>query len=356
MAKASLMKESPTIIDQFLQNRILRHIAFWIVVTLATPVLSLAVNQPFLSSLVIKLFYLPTQIIAAYLLIYYQLPKLLYTQKYIRFFGSILLSTYVLATLTHVSEDYALIPLFASTANQCSWYDIFLGFNQGNAFYIIWLYLSPLTMASVKLIKQRFERKQAFAVLQQEKNQAELNLLKAQVHPRFLSNTLKTLYHLSLQQADEAPEVIAKLSDMLDYMLYQSQEDRVALSKEVELIQTFLELETLKHDERMQLSFHPPTHTHQVTVAPLLLLSLVEDAFSYEPEMERAPFDIQIALQVSEKQLTVSISSTQTRHLPNEDSNVTDLEQQLNLLYPQQYQLQREVSTDYYQAQLTLDL
>lgn len=350
------MKESTTIIDQLLQYRSLRHLAFWIVVTLATPVLALAVNQPFLSSLVIKLFYLPTQIIAAYLLIYYQLPKLLYARKYFLFLGSILLSSYVLATLTHLIEDHALIPLFAPTAERCSLYDIFLGFNQSNALYIIWVYLIPLTMASVKLIKQRFERKRAFAVLQQEKNQAEINLLKAQVHPRFLSNTLKTLYHLSLQQADEAPEVIAKLSDMLDYMLYQSQEDRVALSKEVELIQTFLALETLKHGERMQLSFHPPTHTHQVTVAPLLLLSLVEDAFSYESEKKRAPFDIQIALQTSEKQLTVTISSTQIRNLSNDDRNVTDLERQLNLLYPQQYQLKRTESAEHYQAQLTLDL
>ncbi len=350
------MKASPTIIDQFLQNRILRHLAFWVVATLASPLLAIAVNQPFLSSLVIKLFYLPTQIMAAYLLIYYQLPKLLYAQKYIRFFGSILLSTYVLATLTHFLEDYALIPLFASTAEQCSLYDIFFGLKQSNAFYIIWLYLIPLTMASVKLIKQRFERKQAFAVLQHEKNQAEINLLKAQVHPRFLSNTLKTLYHLSLQQADEAPEVIAKLSDMLDYMLYQSQEDRVPLSKEVELIQIFLELETLKHGERMQLSFPPPAHTHQVKVAPLLLLSLIEDAFSYESEKKRVPFDIQIALQASEEQLIVSINSTQIRHLAHGDRNVIDLERQLNLLYPQQYQLEREESADHYHAQLTLDL
>lgn len=350
------MKEPPRIIDQFLQNRMLRHLAFWVVATLASPLLAIALNQPFLSSLVIRLFYLPTQIIAAYLLIYYQLPKLLYAKKYIRFSGSILLSTYVLATLTHVLEDYALIPLFASTTEQCSFHEIFLDLNQSNAFYVIWLYLIPLTMASIKLIKQRFERKQAFAILQQEKAQAELNLLKAQVHPRFLSNTLKTLYHLSLQQADEAPEVIAKLSDMLDYMLYQSQEDRVALSKEVELIQTFLELETLKHGERMQLSFYPPTTSPQMKVAPLLLLSMVEDAFVYEQEKKEAPFGIQIHLQATDQQLTLAINSTQLRGQAEKDNNEVDIQRQLDLLYPQQYRLKREISTDHYQAQLTLDL
>lgn len=349
------MKESTTIIDQLLQQRILRHLAFWVMVTLAYPLLSLAINQPVLPALVSKLFYLPPQIIAAYLLVYYQLPQLLYRKKYLRFVGSVLLSTYILAALSHVLEDHALIPLFAPTEEQCSLYEIF-SLYEPNAIYVIWLCLIPLTMASMKLIKERFERKQAFAILQQEKAQAELNLLKAQVHPRFLSNTLKTLYYLSLQQSDEAPEVIEKLSEILDYMLYQSQADRVALSKEIELVQTFLELETLKHGERMQLSFHPPTSTHRMEVAPLLLLSIIEDAFVYEQEKEQDAFYIQIDLQATDKQLKLAISSTQSRGQSKRDTNEMDIQRQLHLLYPQKHQLKRTESAEHYQAQLTLDL
>lgn len=349
------MKESTTIIDQLLQQRILRHLAFWVVVTLAYPILSLAINQPVLPALVSKLFYLPTQIIAAYLLVYYQLPQLLYRKKYLRFLGSILLSTYILAALSHVLEDHALIPLFAPTEERCSLHEIF-SLDEPNAIYAIWLCLIPVTMASMKLIKERFERKQAFAVLQQEKTQAELNLLKAQVHPRFLSNTLKTLYKLSVQQADEAPEVIEKLSEILDYMLYQSQADRVALGKEIELVQTFLELKILKHGERLQLSFHPPPTIHQKEVAPLLLLSMVEDAFVYEPEKGEAPFCIKIDLQANDQQLKLAIDSTQSRGQAKRDTNEMDIKRQLNLLYPQQHQLIREESADHYHAQLTLDL
>lgn len=350
-----MMGESAVIMDRLWQYRIVRHLGFWLLITLAYPFLSLATNQDFLSALVSKLFYLPPQIIAAYLLVYYQLPQLLYRKKYLHFLGSILLSTYFLAALTHILVDYALIPLFAPTEGQSSLYEIF-SLNEPNAIYVIWLCLVPVTMASMKLIKQRFERKQAFTILQQEKAQAELNLLKAQIHPRFLSNTLKALYNLSLQQADEAPEVIAKLSEILDYMLYQSQTDRVSLDKEIELIQTFLELETLKYGERMQLSFQSPTTIHQLKVAPFLLLSMVEDAFVYQQEKGDALFHIQIDLQTNDQQLTLIINSTQSRGQFTVENNEIDIRRQLNLLYPQQHQLKREESADHYHAQLTLDL
>lgn len=343
-----------TAMTRLLSNRWASHTLFWLGILLSYPILSLGMEQSFAEALIIKLFYLPTQMIAAYLLVYYQLPKLLYTGKIVAFLSSLLVSFYVLSTLTHGIIDHLLIPNFAPAAERTSWRDIFLRFQQIDAFYVIWVYWVPLTFASLKLIKQSFERKAAIQELEKEKIQVELDTLQSQLHPRFLSNTLKTIHRLSVAQSDAAPELIASLSDMLDYMLYQTQSKQVSLAQEVEILQTFFEIETLRQNGNMRLHLTWPEEVNGAQIKPLLLFSMVENALVQEDRSKQEDFEFKFQMDYRDQELSVAINSTQVRS--NYGKEPSALQQQLNWFYPDRHQLDWKVEPNRLYATLNVQL
>lgn len=348
------MESQPTKIASLLGNRLVRHGLFWLVIILSYPIASLAMQQSFLSALIVKLFYLPTQIVAAYLLVYFQLPQLLYKKRYGYFALSIFLSAYLLGTLTHGIIDHVLVPTFSPDTERCSWQKILFGFDQADAFYVVWVYWVPVLMAIGKLLKQSLERREAMQQLEKEKIQVELDALQAQLHPRFLSNTLKTLHRLSIEQSDEAPELIAHLSDMLDYMLYQAQASRVPLAQEIEMLEIFFKLESLRQHGNMQLNTSWPVAIDGIQVAPLLLFSLIENALVQEEGPAQKPFIFECQIKYLDNHLIVHIHSTQTR--PTLPNKIQSLQQQLDWLYPNQHDLTWEASTDHLKASLKVQL
>ncbi len=348
------MEEANTKITRLLGNRWLSHILFWLGVLLSYPILSLGMEQSFSGAVIIKLFYLPTQLIAAYLLVYYQLPKLLYPGRYVAFIFSLLLSFYLLSTLTHGIIDHLLIPNFAPEAERTNWQDIFFRFQQIDAFYVIWVYWVAVAFASLKLIKQSFERKAAIEELEKEKIQVELDTLQAQLHPRFLSNTLKTIHRLSLEQSDAAPELIASLSDMLDYMLYQTQSKTVPLAQEVEILQTFFEIEALRQNGNMSLHLAWPEEVNGAQIKPLLLFSMVENALVQEDRSKQEDFEFSYQMDYRDQELTVTIKSTQVRS--NYAEEPTALQQQLNWFYPDLHQLHWKAEPNRLHANLNVQL
>ncbi len=348
------MEAVNTAMTHLLDKRWVSHTLFWLGVLLSYPILSLGMEQSFSGAVIIKLFYLPTQMIAAYLLVYFQLPKLLYPGKYVAFFFSLLTSFYLLSTLTHGIIDQLLIPNFAPEAERTSWRDIFFRFKQIDVLYVVWVYWVPVVFASLKLIKQSFERKAALQELEKEKIQVELDTLQAQLHPRFLSNTLKTIYRLSIEQSDAAPELIASLSDMLDYMLYQAQSKQVPLAQEVEILQTFFEIEALRQNGNMRLHLTWPEHVNGAQIKPLLLFSMVENALMQEDRAQQKDFEFSFQMDYRDQELKITLDSTQIRDDHVEEP--TPLRQQLNWFYPDRYQLLWKADPNQLHANLNVQL
>ena len=192
--------------------------------------------------LVNKLCYLPAQIMATYFLIYYQIPKLIYKKKYILFLLSCVLSIYITAVVARYFKIYVYEPVLGHDGPQETIWEILTQHAPIMDRYVVWVYLFALFTALVKLIKETFEGRQRFALLQKDKAKAELGFLKAQLHPHFLFNTLNNLYTLTLIKSPEAPKMIQKLADMLDYTLYQDRDQEIPIQKEVELIQNYIDL------------------------------------------------------------------------------------------------------------------
>ena len=109
----------------------------------------------------------------------------------------------------------------------------------------------------------------------------ELSYLKKQIHPHFLFNTLNTIYGLALKQSSHTPEVILKLSNLLDYILYQVDRPRVSLKKEIEHIEEYIELEKIRFQDSLQVEWSTDPVDELIEVAPMLLIPLVENAFKH---------------------------------------------------------------------------
>jgi len=357
------MSEKKSFIDYISQKRGLAHFLFWSGLLVVFVVLATINSGSFLTSITNHLGLLPIQIAAAYLLNYYQIPKLLLNKKYLAFGLSLFASIYVLSALGRITIVYLVEPLVREDFTQESILEIFQDSAYLFSAYFPAVYIYALIMLFIKAFKKRFEEKHHIEVLRKEKATNELKFLRAQIQPHFLFNTLNNLYALTLAKSDVAPEVVLKLSEILDFILYQSEEPTIAIEKEIELIKTFIELETLRYGDRLNCSFEHAVKNDQIQIAPLLLLPLVENAFKHGTKGSTKCNRIQINLSVNENELTFIISNNKTENIKNpaiaassSGIGIVNLKRQLALNYPKRHELQVNETTTTYTVELNIDL
>ena len=204
-----------------------------------------------------------------------------------------------------------------------------------------------LTLAVViKWFKYWYIEHKSSQQLAQEKLQAELNFLKAQVHPHFLFNTLNNLYALTLKQSKDASEVVLKLSDLLDYMLYECNAATVPLTKEIKLVQDYIALEKIRYGKRLDIEFTTQGQPEGTMIAPMLILPFAENAFKHGVSEELDQSTIGIHLTVQQNKLTLKVQNSKSKEADQEDHfeykegiGLKNVSRRLELLYPQRHQL-----------------
>lgn len=312
--------------------------------------------KPTLSNAIVLL---PLQLAAAYLLVYYQVPKLLMKKKYYQFLGSLLISTLILAFLARLGIIYIAEPLYRTNFLQESPLEILLDPGYLLIVYVPSVYIYPLIFGMAKAIKVRFEEKHQLEVLKKEKITTELKFLKAQIHPHFLFNTLNNLYTLTLEKSDIAPEVVIKLSEILDFILYQCSEPTVPVRKEVALIQNYIDLELLRYSKKLDLVFHKKIDNEETPIAPLLLLSIVENAFKHGASGNLVNPKVHINLVVEKGILTFSVYNSKSTSPINENKKhgvgSSNVKRQLDLIYSNAYDLTIEDQPEDYRLDLEIE-
>jgi LytS/YehU family sensor histidine kinase len=139
-----------------------------------------------------------------------------------------------------------------------------------------------LLLSSILRITNEWKLAQAAKnAMEKEKNTAEIALLKNQINPHFLFNTLNGIYAMSLKKSDHTPSAIIKLSNMMRYVLYESEHDSVPLTKEIKYIEAYIELQQLRINEKNIVHFEVTGDSDSFFIAPMLLITFVENAFKY---------------------------------------------------------------------------
>ena len=299
------------------------------------------------------------QIITAYVCLYVLVPKFLDTKKTVAFIISFFVLLIVMYAFYLVINNFIYEPKYYHTytdlqkkyAAPTYFEDI------TNVSYFLNKAIKFITPTALLLMFRFYKNQQKYLKLNEQKKTAELTALKHQLNPHFLFNTLNNLYALAIKKSDQTPEVIEKLSDMLDYMLYRTNETFVPLRKEIELIENYLSLEKVRYGKRVKISFEN-TIENEVKIAPLLLLTFIENAFKHgvSQELKEAYINISIIAKNNNIVFTIENSKSKTAiEKRNEQCiGLKNVKKQLELLYTDNYNLEIDDKVDSYKVVLKL--
>ena len=193
-------------------------------------------------------------------------------------------------------------------------------------------------------------------------NDAKLKLLQGQIHPHFLFNMLNNLYGLVKESADESRNVIVKLSDLLDYMLYKCDKSEVLLADEIQFIKNYIELERIRHDENFNVTINSADFIDDLKIAPLVLFPFVENAFKHGFHNPTESFVI-IDFHIKDQQLNFNIENSiskviNDKYLKQEGKGIglKNSKERLELIYKDKYRLDIEEDVRRFSVKLVIDL
>lgn len=319
------------------KNPVLSHALFWLGVLLLDVVSGNLFKRPY-ANLIFGICNIIPQIMASYLTVYYLIPQYFSKKKYFQFLLWFIISAYLISVfsrilIVHVAEPLVIEEPFEQETlleilTQAKW----LALRYFPATYIMVLFFWLISFLN-------FSRENLS--LQKAKAANELKMLKAQLNPHFLFNTLNNIYSLSLDNSPKTSESIGKLSEILDYVLYRCESKFVPLSEEIKLLENYIDLEKLRYDERLKVNFEKQVEW-DMDIAPLILLSLVENAFKHGAGEDGGSPKIDISLQSITNVFTFIISNTlvETEMDTSKPAiGLKNIKKQLDLIYPDRYEL-----------------
>lgn len=194
---------------------------------------------------------------------------------------------------------------------------------------------------AIKLLLRYLKLKNKNQQLVLEKKTSELNFLKSQTNPHFLFNTLNSIYALARDKSNLTADTVMRLSDILRYMLYETQAELISVYKEIEIIEEYLELERIRYDESLQVVFEKNIDNPQQKIPPLLLIHLIENAFKHgASETIKTPL-IKINLLIKHNMLLFSVENSTEDNQEYEgikdNIGLSNLRRQLSLLFKEQH-------------------
>ena len=179
-----------------------------------------------------------------------------------------------------------------------------------------------------------------FLQTQLQLKEQELKFLKMQIHPHFLFNTLNTLYGFALKKSEKAPEMILKLSSLLDYILYQVDKPLVLLQDEIRHIEDYVSLEKSRFQESLQITFNKDLIDEKLEIAPMLLLPFVENAFKHGTQIDGV-VAVNINLKVDENELHFTIeNSAKNNKNSKKGIGLENIKKRLEMLHPKKHFLE----------------
>jgi sensor histidine kinase YesM len=213
---------------------------------------------------------------------------------------------------------------------------------------------------AIKIVKKWFEQQTEKHEMEKQNLKKELHLLKAQLQPHFLFNTMNNLYSLSVAESAKTSEGIAKMAALLQSVLYECNESEITLEKEIKLIENYVELERLRYGSELNLRFKKTGPVEKWKIAPMLLFTFVENCFKHGGRRKNGKFEIEIILIVSnEKLLFQTENSLPAQKKVSEISTggvgVRNAKKRLEILYKNRYRLAINENAQTWKVSLELE-
>jgi two-component system LytT family sensor kinase len=205
-----------------------------------------------------------------------------------------------------------------------------------------WVAVNFSLVIAILFIRKSAEEKSLLKAAQKESSFFQLRYLRAQLNPHFLFNTLNSIYSLSLQKSDRAPEVVVKLADIMRYLIYECDEQTIPLDKEIEFIRNYIEIEKIRHQADIRLTVEGLTA--KIRIEPFLFISFIENGFKHAMDHSFGEPFIYITLKVGNGQITLNVINSTASDLENQakrinGKGIAHSRSLLELLYPSSYDL-----------------
>ena len=364
------MQQLPFIFSNQKKYRLQRHISFWLFWWLFQGFLYsfLAVGQwdsypkQLALSMVESFLFMINHLFLAYGLMYFVIPRYLLQQRYLLtacFTVLLFLATAVISSLIAIfilpDIRYGLFNIRSENYRTV----------MANIFFALLAGLrGGITIggiaAAIKLTKYWYLKEQRNMQLQKENMAAQLQLLKAQVHPHFLFNTLNNIYSFTQTSSPQAAKMVSGLSELLRFMLYEGNQPLVPLSKELKMVQDYINLEKIRYGNKLELALQLPEHTDDLYIAPLLLLPLVENCFKHgTSNMLEQPW-INLQADIEGKQLRMKLINGKAPGVnpasPHAGIGLQNVQQRLDLLYPDRYEFTYTEEDEVFIVNLKIEL
>lgn len=188
--------------------------------------------------------------------------------------------------------------------------------------------------------------------------EAELKLLRMQLHPHFLFNTLNNLYSLSVCKSEKTPEIIIKISDLLNYIIYECHSEKVWIEKEIEFLKSYIELEKIRFDDNLKISFSIQGDFKGKKIAPMILHTFVENSFKHGAGKTIASSWIDIDLNLISNLLNFQISNNKTENKVRNPNGIgiENAKKRLQLLYPGKHKIEISDNEDSFVVFIEMEL
>jgi len=291
------------------------------------------------------------------MMIYHLIPNYLLKKKYRLF---VLYIVYLLIVLLFVIEGTVLIG-FTFYFNLD--YQIMPNLTKSFPVMVVCVMLIVSLISGIKLIQHNYKSilknedlKNKILQTQLQLKKQELSMLKMQIHPHFLFNSLNTIYGFALKKADEAPEMILKLSNLLDYILYQIEKPTVSLENEINHLEDYISLEKLRFHDTLEVNLIKGDDISEMYIAPMLLIPFVENSFKHGAIIDGC-LAIMIAVKRNSEMLFFEVENS-VLEKTNDSTGIglENIKKRLEMLYPNAYTLEINRTDKLFKVQLAINI
>ena len=294
-----------------------------------------------------KALYSLSYVLCALFINYIVIPKFLYKRKTQLFFLFLILSI----TVVIIFEEFVVEKILLANSH-------------GRGFNLFWTLLDVLPplafLVGFKFSWDAIEKQKKIDSLNRLVAESELNFLNSQINPHFLFNNLNNLYAYALENSPNTPKIVLSLSSILRYMLYDCREDRILLSKEIENLKDYIQLNQLQFDDKGKVNFNIEGNLSQLKIAPLILMVFIENAFKHSYASQLNNILINISIKITDKILYFTCDNNYSNNSSTNDLSkgigLRNVKGRLNIIYSEKHELTIEDKNNMYKVFLRVEL
>lgn len=331
--------------DRWTWPRLRRHLLYWSVWSAFIIIINTLTGKGYgLGHWVLfEATVLPIKISSAYLIAYGIMPRFLYRKQYIRFLFASVTVALAFASLLYLVYAQFIHPEILNASKHYPLGDfIYKGLEL--------IYIAALVMG-IKFFQNYLYEQQRNESLARQKVEAELKYLKNQIQPHFLFNSLNNIYGMMLSQDQHAADYMVRLSDLLAYILYESDAPSTPLCKELEMLDAFIDLERLRYQRKLDFQYQKTAITPGLRIAPMLLIPFVENAFKHGPAQEEGQSMIHMQAELQGNILYFMVENSYTPQASPKallsGIGLENIKKRLSLLYPERHTLEITKATTF---------